>query len=249
MNVAPLKITRVFADGKSEENDLIAVTEHALETFINGKKTASLVCTPTNLLELVAGRLLTLGFIEEKSEISEINFCESKHRAFVTLSYPIQLEEKTGTEPTCCTSNHQFAMNCSVSELPILKKANWNNEDIFALAKEFSKGTVVHKHTSGTHSCILAANGKPVFTAEDIGRHNALDKALGHMLLNDIPCENSVVFTSGRVPVDMVEKVIRAKIPILVAKSVPTVQSAELARRHNLTLICRAWEDSFDVIS
>ena len=249
MNVAALKITRVFAGGRSEEKDLLSVTEHALEIFVNGKKTASLVCTPTNLLELVAGRLLTLGFIEEKSEIAEINFCESKHRAFVTLLHQIPLEEKTDTELTCCTSNHQLAMNSSISELPILEKAKWNKEEIFALAKEFSKGTVVHTHTAGTHSCILAVDGKPVFTAEDIGRHNALDKAAGYMLLNDLPCERSIVFTSGRVPVDMVEKTIRARIPVLVAKSVPTAQSAELARKHNLTLICRAWEDSFDIVN
>ena len=56
------------------------------------------------------------------------------------------------------------------------------------------------------------------FKAEDIGRHNAVDKAVGYAVLNDIPLSGCMIFTSGRVPVDMVEKVIVAGIPVLVSK-------------------------------
>ena len=68
------------------------------------------------------------------------------------------------------------------------------------------------------------------------------------MLLNDIPAQKVILFTSGRVPVDMVEKVIQAGVGILISKSVPTAQSATLASEHKLILICRAWPDSYELV-
>ena len=75
--------------------------------------------------------------------------------------------------------------------------------------------------------------------AEDIGRHNALDKAVGCALTEGVPLAECVLFTSGRVPVDMVRKAIRAGVPALVSKSMPTVQSLELAEEYGLKLFIR----------
>ena len=75
--------------------------------------------------------------------------------------------------------------------------------------------------------------------AEDIGRHNALDKAVGSALTEGVPLAEFVLFTSGRVPVDMVRKAIRAGVPALVSKSMPTVQSLELAEEYGLKLFIR----------
>ena len=73
---------------------------------------------------------------------------------------------------------------------------------------------------------------------EDIGRHNALDKAVGSVMLADVPLHECVLYTSGRVPVDMVRKAIRAGVPALVSKTMPTVQSLELAQEYGLQLLC-----------
>lgn len=248
MIVSPLKIRKVFSDGSQKNQEVLALNEHPLAIFINGKKIFSLVCTQSNLMELVAGRLLSGGIIESKEDITEIRFCETKARAFVTLKEDIIWKESQAPEASCCSQNKEFARNADESPLPILQKASCPPEWIFALAEEFSKDSAIHSHTAGTHRCILALEGKSIFSAEDIGRHNALDKAIGYMLLNDIPPQKAILFTSGRLPLDMVEKVIRARVGVLISKSVPTAQSAALAREHNLTMICRAWPDSFEVI-
>ena len=83
--------------------------------------------------------------------------------------------------------------------------------------------------------------------AEDIGRHNALDKVLGWALMQGIPLEECIVYTSGRIPVDMVMKVIRAGVPVLASKAMPTRESVLLAEEFGLSLIGAARKDSMVV--
>ena len=249
MNISSCKVTKINPNGKREEKDILLVKEHTLLIKVNGREWASLVCTESNLLELVVGHLLSSGLIESKNDIEDIRFCETKREAFVLLKYEpsfIQIEKK---EKSCCSKNIAFLQSEEISPLKKMKKASYKNEWIFSLAKSFAKGSLVHTHTSGTHSCMLSKEGQLLFAAEDIGRHCALDKVLGYMLLNDYEPSQMCIFTSGRVPLDMVEKVIRSGVGVLVSKSVPTAESVSLSKEFGLTLIFRAWEDSFEVAS
>ncbi len=152
--------------------------------------------------------------------------------------------ESIAEEPTCCTGNRiltgKFTRYADLSALP---SAHWEPEWIFALADRFRDGMPVYDKTFATHSCFLARGKKLLFACEDIGRHNALDKAVGYALLQKIPREECILYTSGRIPVDMAEKAIRSGIPVLAGKASPTVEAIELARTYNLTLISGARPD------
>ncbi len=206
-----------------EDEDAMLIKEHALTVIVNERPILKLVCTRSNLRELVIGRLVTEGIIETLEDIYKIYFCKYENEARVFATLKKDSEEK------------------------MLPKVNWEADWIFRLAAEFEKGTVIHKMTHGCHSCILAKGENILFTCEDIGRHNAVDKAVGYAFLNHISLRECILFTSGRVPVDMVEKVVAAGIPALVSKSVPTVESVKLAKKVGLTLICRAWSDRFEI--
>ena len=95
----------------------------------------------------------------------------------------------------------------------------------------------------------LANRERILYVREDIGRHNAFDKAIGSALIDGVDLSQCLLYTSGRVPTDMVVKAIRARLPLLVSKKVATDKTVEVARSLNLTLICRAMPDSFDVLS
>ena len=119
-------------------------------------------------------------------------------------------------------------------------------EAVFALAEHFRKDGELHRSTAGTHSCYIRFGDGQIRGFEDIGRHNALDKAVGAMLLAGADPEACMLYTTGRVPVDMVQKTLNAGIPVLISKAVPTDAAVQMAAEHGLTLICRAWPDSYE---
>mgnify|MGYP002627283466 CR=1 FL=1 len=181
---------------------------------------------------------------------------------------PPEKEEETPKEeeePTCCTENHVYLRRLSGEEEETLApeekesgscgsnvakptcQAAWKKEWIFGLVNAFAQDSKLHKSTGGTHSCMLAVEDQILYQAEDIGRHNALDKAVGYAVRNQLDRRRCILFTTGRVPTDMLKKVIRAGIPILVSKAIPTADAVELAKANGIALICRAWPDSFEV--
>ena len=234
-------------DGTQETAGRALLHEHRLSIIVNEHDLFSLTCTRDHLRELTAGRLLTAGIIQDLQEIELLELCREERRARVFLRESVQWGPPAASEPTCCTDNHALAARKDTPPLQKLPAVHWEPAWIFALAEQFAQGTPIHRQTQGTHSCHLARGGTLLFTCEDIGRHNAMDKAVGYALLHGIPREECILFTSGRVPVDMVRKVIAAGIPVLASKSVPTAESVQLAKAYGLTLICRAHPDQIEV--
>lgn len=238
----------VAPDGRREPGEAEAASEHVLDVLVNERPAYRMACTKSFLKELVAGRLKTDGLIRDSSDIYQIILCRQEREVSVFLNHEVSWEDAPAMEPSCCTGNRTYG-RAGGEGWKKLPHAVYQPDWIFGLAEEFRKGTELHDRTGGVHLCMLAREGRVVFKAEDIGRHNALDKAVGHALLNGIPLGECMLFTSGRVPEDMVEKVIAAGVPVLVSKSVPTKESVELAGEYGLELICRVWPDRFEIFN
>jgi len=219
------EVTLVTSDGNENEVKIDLLNEHNLRIIVNENHVMSLVCTGQYLNELVIGRLLTGGFIDDAEDVDRILFNGNNTEASVLLNGDTDRRFK---------------------ELP---KPEYKKEWIFALAKQFEKGTKLHDLTACTHSCMLARQGEILFTCEDIGRHNAVDKAVGYGLISGINLSECILYTSGRVPVDMVEKSIAAGVPILASKSAPTAEAVDLARQYGLVLIGNARTDSMKLFT
>lgn len=233
MNTKLVTGTLLDADGTCHDRESFVVREHSLSVLVDGTPAFQCVCTRTDLRELVIGRLFTERIISSVGNIEEIHFSEHENEACVFL--------KGETSPFIGSRREHLSKLLPVAEV----RREW----IFALAKEFSRETKLHHATQGTHSCFLGRKGAVLFSCEDIGRHNAVDKAVGYALINKIPLGECMLFCSGRVPTDMVEKVAVSGIPVLLSKAVPTAESIALADSYGLTLICRAWPDQCEIFT
>ena len=239
--------TLTRADGSVSEAETMLLNEHELNIIVNEHHIMDLVCTKQHLNELVMGRLFTAGIIDGVEDIDKILFCKYKKEASVFLNRDVVFEEAPKEEKTCCTGNKNLYLAKNRRKLQELAQPEYKPEWIFTMAEQFKKGTPLHDMTSCTHSCMLARKGKILFTCEDIGRHNAIDKAVGYGISSGIPLSECILYTSGRVPIDMAEKSIAAGIPILASKSVPTAEAVELARHYGLIIIGNAHTDSMKV--
>lgn len=239
----------VNPDGSTEAGTLPIVGEHFLDVFINTYPAARLVCTPANLVEMVVGRMVCEGYIKSAEEVEQIYICNTGNTVKVFLKEDIKFyPNNTEREATCCTEN-KILLKTENDAFKRLKKTDWKPEWVFALADEFKSESKIHRATQGTHSCYFSVNGKVMGSYEDIGRHNAMDKAIGHIVMQDMEREKCMLYTTGRVPTDMVKKVVAARIPVLVSKSVPTDAAIEMAKKYNLTLICKAWPDRYEIFN
>ena len=151
---------------------------------------------------------------------------------------------------SCCTFNKTLNSHFfRDEELKPVTPRPWSPQRIFELACAFESDTPVHKRTFGAHSCYLANEHEILYCYEDLGRHNAFDKVIGSALIDGVDLSGCIVFTSGRIPTDMAVKAVRAGVPIIVSKAVPTDLTIEMARKYDLTLICSAHHDSMKVFN
>ena len=214
----------ISREGKRYQENTRILREQKIDIIINEKLILHTMCTPQYLTEAVLGRLRTEGIIEKVDEIEKIHIGNDGKIATITM------KNDAWNEKQC-------------KKLSPVSPVKWKEEWIFHLEDILAEGMPLHNETWGTHSCFLAKEGKVIFACEDIGRHNAIDKVVGYALLHEIDLKKCMLYSSGRMPSDMAEKVIRAGIPIAVCKAVPTAEAVELAKKYRLTLICAARPD------
>ena len=212
--------------------------EHRMDVYINERLAMRLTCTPAHLDELAVGRLLTEGLISRADEIQDLYICEQGLRAKVTLPGEAAnrfWQRDALEESTCCTDNR--VLLSGGGEIKPVRPIPWKAEWILDIAESMNQEAPLYKETHAVHACYLAMEGRVLCCREDIGRHNALDKAIGWACLNEIDLQKCLLFTTGRMPADMVNKAIRAGVPVMASKTFPSDRGIALARQARLTLI------------
>ena len=234
-------------DGQRDE---VAV-EEPLELRIEGRNIAVVMRTPGNDRELAAGFLVTEGIVRHASEIFEITQCltsrtagENGNMVEVTLENPSSVDFTKLTRHVFSSSSCGVCGKASIDAVrqqfaPITSTRRISAALLPALPDALSAAQETFKKTGGLHACALFDwNGKLIALREDVGRHNALDKLIGHALLqNHLPLSEHILLLSGRVSFEMMQKALAAGIPVVVAISAPSSLAIEFARENNQTLI------------
>jgi FdhD protein len=190
------------------------VTELDLSIIINGRHFATAMITPMMEKEFIIGHLFGQGVMENVVDIKSITVKDNI--AEVTLT---KKEDKAKRSPE---THSDFRVS---------------REDIFDGVNAILKSKI-YAETGAIHSAGLFKRGaEPICIAEDVGRHNALDKVIGYALNNKIDFRNTFVTSTGRMVSDMVSKICRANIPIVATKAAVTKLGVEIGERYGVTII------------
>ena len=125
-------------------------------------------------------------------------------------------------------------------EIRLPKGARLHTSWLYSLTRKINSAPSLYLEAGAIHGCVLCHGDRPLIYMEDVGRHNAVDKIAGYMLLNGIGPDDKIFYTTGRLTSEMVIKTVQMGIPILVSRSGFTAWGVELAREAGLTLIGRA---------
>lgn len=230
-------ITDALAENVSSPVQI--AVEHRMEVYLREKLALRLTCTPEHLDELVLGCLLTEGLIRCVSDVERIHISENGIKADVLLRDDAakRLAGPGSETSETCFPDPPGSFSCIRKDIIPVEPIQWDALWLFSAAEQLLTQQKFYEATHAIHACGLFSGDRLLCCREDIGRHNALDKAVGWALRTGADLSRCMLFTTGRLPADMVAKAIRAGIPLLCSKTFPTDKGIELARRARLSLV------------
>ena len=239
-NVERLSIQRVTRDGKKDSEDIVT-KELSLTIILNNKELTTLLCSPSDLKYLAVGFLFSEGLLKGKDDIKKIVVDEQRGVARVETVggkevAPDDLFKRLITSG-CGRGVSFYSAADTEGQSKIESQMAISGVAVFALVKDFQHRSQVYRTTGGVHSAALCDTKNILLFKEDIGRHNAIDKVFGECLLRDMPLNKSIIVTSCRISSEILLKVAKRNIPILISKSAPTDIGVRLAHDLGVTLI------------
>ncbi|MFH1575035.1 MAG: formate dehydrogenase accessory sulfurtransferase FdhD, partial [Acidobacteriota bacterium] len=208
---------------------------------LNGEQLVTVLCSPGSLEALTVGFLASEGMIRTKEEITGLTLDDE--RGIIRIR---TVEDKTADGKlfmkrvltTGCGRGMAFYSYADLDrKKKVLSDLRVTSEEVLSLSRRFQGASDLYRSTHGVHSAALCDNHDILVFAEDIGRHNAVDKVLGRCLMEGIAVNDRILITSGRISSEILFKTAGSGIPVLVSKSAPTDMGVELARELGITLI------------
>jgi len=233
-------------DGDLTQAEATVIVEEPLEICVDGARYAVVMRTPGDDVSLAAGFCLGEGLVDEAHEIGGIvvREAEDPNRVMVTRAGARASEGSPAraagimVASSCRVCGREMVEDIVQRVPEITREALLSAKDLLTLGQRMQEGQRHFRPTGGTHAAALFDRyGERLAFGEDVGRHNALDKAIGQLLVSDRLGEACVAVLSGRCSFEMVQKAARAGIPVVASVSAPTHLAIELAKRLGMALV------------
>jgi FdhD protein len=239
-SVEMLPIQRVTKEGKKDVEDMVT-RELPLTIILNNRELVTLLCSPADLRYLTVGFLSSEGLVKGKDEIKKITVNDQRGVVRVETEedkeFANELLFKRFITSGCGRGASFYSAADVQGQAKVESQIRISALEVFALVKEFQHCSRIYRATGGVHSAALCDTTSILIFAEDIGRHNAIDKIFGQCLLEDIPTGEHIIITSGRISSEILLKVAKRNIPLIISKSAPTDLGVRLANDLGITLI------------
>ncbi|MEW6570229.1 MAG: formate dehydrogenase accessory sulfurtransferase FdhD [Nitrospirota bacterium] len=221
--------------------DYVAV-EKRLKIFLNGVNIINLSCTPFMIEELINGLFLTEEIVKDKILPENMNITYGDEIIVDVISRNADISE---TSALGCLGGVTFTKRKSFER--VIDHFSTSGDDIRMLFAKFQEKSDLFRLTGCFHSAALSDGQKILVYADDIGRHNTIDKLVGYCVLKDIPLVNKMILLSCRISSDIVSKCAKWKIPLIASRAAPTDLAIDIATRTGITLIGFLRGDRFNI--
>lgn len=221
-------------DGSNEFVDDLIALEKKIKVSVNGKEVMSLYCTPQMIREFVVGFIMTEGMIKG-------NWCAER----MSIEYGEEISVDIPAEGDVSMDGRIITSGCvggvtferKIEDEPINDDFSISSDRLREVFNLFQARSDLYKLTGCIHSAALS-DGKGILCfAEDIGRHNAVDKVIGYAILENIPFEGKIMLASGRISSEISSKCARWGIPMIATRTAPTNLAIEIAERRGVTIV------------
>lgn len=238
-----------LSQGRSEKLHRHVVEEFPLRLRVNGRELATLVCSPHKLNFLLAGFFRLQGFIESLDDILALGVCSDFGLAEVRLNGELP-ERLQPTLTSGCGTGIAYNLPQHLLTEGKQRPRHYDSESLLRLMKELNTLTEQYRSHGGIHSAAIGdQDGMLLLYAEDIGRHNTLDRIAGEALFRGIDLQDKMLVTSGRVSTEMVAKAARLGVGLIASRTSPTDKAIALCEQAGITLVGYVRGRNMDVYS
>ena len=257
--VYPLPITanrravRYSANGQQRIDDVVA-TEYALTIYVNNDEMATIVCTPSDLEDLVVGFLASEGVIRDIAQLEDLSIVASRGVARARITGHHNFNQSFYNKryiASCCGKSRQsfyFYNDAHTAKTAEDDGVRFHPTEIIEFMEQLENASTTFRETGGVHSAgICSQNDGLMEYKSDIGRHNALDKLYGSMLRHQSTRLGSAIAFTGRLSSEVLLKAAKIGVGLIAAKSAPTALALDMANELNITAIGFARQEEFSV--
>ncbi len=240
-------------DGKRRSYDQELIKEEPLLIRIEGEPYSVIMRTPGEETFHVAGFCLAEGLVDEPEDFATVGYCSEpgSNMATVTLRPERRkkveaLLERRGfiSQTSCGICGKELIKDLSQILVPITDNTRINVTQAMGCVGQLSEHQRLYEKTRGSHAALLFDSSlQSLAVAEDVGRHNALDKAIGKAFMEGKLSKACLAVLSSRISYELVQKAARAQVAILLSMSRPTALAVELGQSLNMTLACPGKEE------
>jgi FdhD protein len=218
-------------------------SEMALAVYVNRQELVTILCTPSKLNCLVLGFLYAEGIIAGLDDVASLRVCEEDSLADVMLIDPEYELPRHRTLTSGCGRGATFKTEGQKVDSDLVATP----EAILSLMKQLQDRMELYRVCGGVHASALCDTRNLLVVAEDIGRHNTLDKIQGECLLKGITTKDRLLLSTGRLSSEMLSKAAKMQVPVVVSRHSITGSAAEVARDLGIALVGHARGSSLSV--
>lgn len=240
--------------GGFSQKDRPLPAERAVTIYLNEHEVTTLQATPEYLDELAVGFLHNEGLVADRRAVENIEV--DRKKGLVWVSSPTAKDEdlylRRRYVTAGCGQGMTFISVGHAKDISPIPPGDFiPTDELLGFMQDLERASVLHRTSGGVHACGFARPGHHALLVarEDIGRHNAVDKVLGRLMLDGIPTDGGILLTTGRISYEMVVKTAKAQVPVALSRTAVTDLAAEIADDLGVCLVAYVRGQRFRVVT